>query len=93
MDQSEAYIEAQSFVRAKETRLNVELDVVPQSLARIPTGWVFHYQSRSYLETRELSQMLVGQGPVVMLDDGRILEGGSVDVGADDVLRRHGTSA
>ena len=93
MDQTEALTAAQSFVREKQKQLNIELDVVPQSLSRIASGWAFTYQSRLYLESRELSQMLVGQGPIVMLDDGRILEGGSLDRGPGDVLQRHGIKA
>jgi len=90
MDKSVALTAAQSFIREKQKQLNIELDLVPRTLGRISCGWAFTYQSRLYLESREFSQMLVGHGPTVIFDDGRILEGRSLDRGPDDVLRRHG---
>jgi len=41
-------------------------------------GWIFFYNSRRYLESRELVHALVGHGPVVVLaDTGEIVELGS----------------
>ncbi len=32
-------------------------------------GWVFFYQSRNYIETGDLTWMLAGNGPIVVLRD------------------------
>lgn len=56
---------------------------------RLSNGWAFSYQSRAYVETQDFGDLLVGQGPVVLLDDGRVLEGGSLDRDAAAVLRRY----
>jgi hypothetical protein len=34
-----------------------------------PYGWIFFYNSRRYIETRDIFQSAVGGGPVVILAD------------------------
>jgi len=71
---------------------NIESKIVlvEDSLERLLFGWSFIYQSEKYLKTDDFLEMLVGHGPVVILNDGRILEGGSVDLDAEAALRRFG---
>jgi hypothetical protein len=42
-----------------------------------PYGWVFFYQSRAFLETGDFTFQLVGNGPVVVRDDGTVRTLGS----------------
>ena len=58
---------------------------------RIDGAWVFHYNSADYVETGAFETQLVGQGPILILDDGSILEGGSAER-PYDVLERFGRS-
>ena len=48
-------------------RLNSDNDAVVHEEITMtrPYGWVFFYQSREYIETGELGQMLVGNAPII----------------------------
>ncbi|WP_370288178.1 YrhB domain-containing protein [Siccirubricoccus soli] len=74
----------------KAGEIGVALAAVPNGTQRLDNGWAFHYQSRSYVKTRAFSEMLAGHGPVVVLDNGRVLEGCSLDRTPSDVLQRYG---
>ena len=90
MDEAEAQAIFNRFLASKTDEVGIALAVTPKGTQRLANGWAFTYQSRSFIETGDFSQMLVGQGPVIVLDDGRIAEGGSLDTTPQDVLRRHG---
>lgn len=76
------------YLTAKSADCDTQLAVVPETIHQHSFGWSFIYQSQIFLETNDFLQMLVGQGPVVILRDGRILEGGSLDSDAEAVFRR-----
>lgn len=59
---------------------------------RVEGGWVFYWNSVAYLETGDFGSQPVGQGPVIVCDDGAILQGGSAERPAD-VLGRFGRRA
>jgi hypothetical protein len=85
----EAAIEAFSYFMArKQGELGEAIAASRESPKRLSAGWAFYYQSRAYLETGELGSMLVGHGPVVIRDDGAIIEGGSLDVDPEALLSR-----
>jgi len=73
--------------------MEIELAIFPDSLRQIAEGWVFSYQSLKFIETGDVWHSLVGHGPVVILDDGRILEGGSLHHDHIAVLRHYGVIA
>jgi hypothetical protein len=54
---------------------------------RIEQGWVFYYNSAEYLDTGAFEAQLVGQGPTIILDDGRIIQGGSAEIPGDVIAR------
>lgn len=58
------------------------------AVERRPYGWVVHEQSRADAETDEVGACSVGPGPNILRDDGRLLEGGSLDRDAAAVPRR-----
>jgi len=76
-----------SFLTEKEREMGEHLSLAkgPDRLSR---GWVFYYQSRAYVETGSINEMLVGHGPVVVADDGRIIEGSSFDRDPEEMLKR-----
>lgn len=77
-----------SFLIEKERELGEPLSALAESPERLSTGWVLYYQSRAYLQTGSLSDRLVGHGPVVVADDGRLIEGGSLDRDPEEMLTR-----
>jgi len=90
MDEAAATAIFEHFLSEKEKSIHQPLAIVATATHSIPRGWAFVYQSRSYVETGNFSDMLVGQGPVIVLDDGRILEGGSLHLRPEDVLSHFG---
>jgi len=77
-----------SFLRAKEKEIGRPLAAVIAQPKRLSAGWAFYYQSREYVETGAFQAMLVGHGPVVIKDDGRVIEGGSLDHDPEQMLTR-----
>jgi hypothetical protein len=53
---------------------------------RTPYGWAFYYNSRRFMETRELAACLIGHGPVVVVEDAaEVHELGSQERGEDAI--------
>ena len=48
------------------------LEVLDDATIEKAYGWVFFYQSKKFLETREASYQLAGNGPAVVLRDGTL---------------------
>lgn len=76
------------FLRTKEKEIGRPLAAVIAQPKRLSAGWAFYYQSREYLETGALEAMLIGHGPVVVKDDGRVIEGRSLDHDPEKMLTR-----
>ena len=54
------------------------LDLVIVETIEFPIGWVVVYQSRRFVETGDLDDMMVGPGPILILKaDARIVALGS----------------
>jgi hypothetical protein len=77
-----------AFLSVKEREIGEPLSALPAGPQRLSAGWAFFYQSRAYAETGAFDKMLVGHGPVVVTDDGRIIEGGSLDRDPEEMLGR-----
>jgi hypothetical protein len=77
-------------LRAIEARGCPPLVEVPGYTHRIAQGWAFVYQSKAYVEDGVDDAMLIGQGPAIVMDDGRLVEGGSRHGTPEEVLRDHG---
>jgi len=88
MDEASAAAAFEAFLLRKQKEIDEPLLRVPMPAQRLSGGWAFFYQSRAYIETGEFRAMLVGQGPQVIGDDGRIIEGGSLDRDPESLLRR-----
>jgi hypothetical protein len=46
------------------------LVILPDPAIEKPYGWIFFYQSHAFLETGDFTFQLLGNGPVVVRDDG-----------------------
>jgi hypothetical protein len=55
-------------------------DMNSTRIARKPYGWLLYYKSRDFIETGNFAEALVGQGPVVAIEEtGEIFELGSAN--------------
>ena len=86
MDECTALAIFENYLRKKEGEIGTSLAQVPGSSQRLSKGWAFYYQSLAYVTERRVVDLLVGHGPVVISDDGRVLEGGSLDGDAEALL-------
>jgi hypothetical protein len=94
MGKSEALEIMHRFLKDAETRMEAEL--VPLAIGSAeelvdPEGWVFYYNTQKFVETERFEYLIVGQGPTIVLADGRLLAGGSAE-SVDMVLERFGVS-
>jgi hypothetical protein len=86
MDLPRARKAFEAYLRQHEAESGVDLaESCPAE--RLSAGWAFNYQSRAYVESQAFEDLLVGQGPVVIADDGRLIAGGSLDYDAEDLLQ------
>jgi len=89
MDIIEARRLAQRIVDAHEASADVSLAIADAATQRIEQGWVFYWNTAEAVASGNAILGLVGQGPLIILDDGSALEGGSAEQ-PDDVLYRFG---
>ncbi len=57
---------ALEFLHKKETNSSIPMYLVKEATIERDFGWVFHYNSRAYLETRELRHHLAGNSPFIV---------------------------
>jgi Immunity protein 35 len=74
------------FLSAKSESIGT--DLVKISFQKIEQGWLFYYNSRTFVEHGNDSDCLVGQGPTIVLRSGQVIEGGSSE-SVEAVLQRH----
>ncbi|WP_296616711.1 YrhB domain-containing protein [Sphingomonas sp.] len=75
------------FLANKEKQIGQQLSEIA-SAERVSDGWAFYYQARAYVDTGDFNEMLIGHGPVVVRDDGCLIEGGSLDHHPEALLNR-----
>ena len=69
---------ANKYLANLETELGVNLKLIDYETIEKPFGWVFFYNSKKYLETGELREMLAGNAPfIVDKSNGEIKETGT----------------
>ena len=88
MNEEEALAKFEAYLAEREEETSLALGRTAEGPDRLSRGWAFFYQSREFLETGNVSDQLVGHGPVLVLDDGRIVEGGSLDWPPEAFLKR-----
>jgi hypothetical protein len=89
MDFEAARAIAQSIVDTHQARMGVPFALLDDCTKRLREGWAFYWNSQTWINSRDIAHSLIGQGPLLVLDDGRTLEGGSSET-VDDVLYRFG---
>jgi len=58
--------QAQALAQTALNHDDEDFVIVPGSTMEREFGWVFFYQSRRYLETGDLTERIVGNGPVIV---------------------------
>lgn len=62
--------------------------LIDEETMETPWGWVFFYQSAEYLRSQELSEALVGNGPIAVAKrDGRVYEMGTAETVEEAIER------
>jgi Immunity protein 35 len=89
MDQQQARAIFDDFLSDQQEASGHNLAAIDSITEQLSVGWAFYYQSTKYIESGEMSDMLVGQGPVVILNNGTVLEGGSADADGNAVVERY----
>lgn len=77
-----------AFLAEKAAQVGEPLSMLSEVTQRLSRGWAFYYQSSEYIQTGDFTRLLVGHGPVVICDDGQIVEGGSLDRDPEALLTR-----
>jgi hypothetical protein len=86
MAREEAAAIAERYLNDRYPDPNDHLVVLADGAIEKPYGWVFFYQSRRYLDTRNFLHRLVGNGPVAVLRDGTVHTLGSA-LGPEEEIR------
>eukprot|EP01030_Chromulinospumella_sphaerica_P017436 gene17436-17264_t len=76
-------------VRQKEAVVGRPLSLVEASIREIEAGFVFFWNATRFLKTGNDYDALIGQGPLIVLRNGEVLEGGSRDT-PESLLNFHG---
>ena len=51
-----------------------EFDILPESTVEDTKGWVFFYNSADFVRTRSPMDSLAGNGPILVLRDGSVVD-------------------
>lgn len=62
LDYQKARVLAQTWIDLQQT--SVEVQIVDEATISKPYGWIFFYQSKRFLETENISDILVGNAPI-----------------------------
>ncbi|MDA8021082.1 MAG: YrhB family protein [Thermoanaerobaculia bacterium] len=62
----DAYEKVCRFLKGMSEELGIALAVLEDSTREYSFGWVFFYQSKAYMQTGELSDLLAGNAPIIV---------------------------
>jgi len=65
----------------------IQLQILEEHTIRKPYGWIFFYQSKDYF-SKPITRLLVGNGPILVLDDGKIVQLPTA-IPVDEAIRRY----
>ena len=58
-------------LKESSPRLIDQIEIVDDATMNIDYGWVFFYQSKEFLETRNFSSRLAGNAPIIVDSQGK----------------------
>ena len=89
MNQQEAQRVALEYLKSRAgVAPELQLEILEQATIEKPYGWVFFYQSKKYLKTGSISDALFGNGPVLVLGSGKIVQLPTA-IPTDEALKRY----
>jgi hypothetical protein len=65
---------AQKKIEHLAAEVGDRFDIVPGETRCVDLGWIFFYNSADYIRTGNPMDSLVGNGPILVLRDGRIIQ-------------------
>ena len=72
---------AKDYIKSREISLQkIEPDnnLILGNVVEFDEGWMFHFVSKKYLETKDIQHRLIGSGPVIVgKENGDVYQGGS----------------
>ena len=84
MSAHDARIAAEAYLDRAHAAIRSDIAVV--SVTEYPTCWVVAYNSRAWIETRALSDLLIGGGPIIVnKKTGQVREGTTALAVADQL--------
>lgn len=73
MDKQTAETIARDYLESKAKISAIPVEILGDLTIERPYGWIFFFQSKRFLETGALSDMLVGNAPVLVETSGNIV--------------------
>ena len=66
IDRQRATKIANEQIASMKTRSGVDISLVPEDTVEFDLGWIFFWDSKKYLETRDFSDALAGNAPIIV---------------------------
>ena len=66
IDKNEATTIAEEYLKTIPSIGDVELALMPEHTREFEKGWVFFYQSRRFVETGDMMEMVGGNAPLIV---------------------------
>jgi hypothetical protein len=88
MNQPEAAQIALKYIESIREDPKLEVQILEEHTIKKPYGWIFFYQSKKYLHSDSITDVLVGNGPVLVLETGTIVQFPTA-IPIDEAIRRY----
>ena len=66
MDKQEALVLANAYIKEKQKNMSYELQIREDITREEDFGWIFFYNTKKYIETRDNNYLLVGNSPIII---------------------------
>jgi hypothetical protein len=87
MNKQEAEKIAREYIRSIVEDKSLAVEIIEDETIEKPYGWIFFYQSKQYLDTRDIRHVLVGNGPILVIKSGAVIHFPSA-IPEDEAIRR-----
>ena|SRR5438309_510488 len=88
MNEQEAEQIAHEYIQSILEDVSMPIEILEDQTIEKPYGWIFFYQSKRYLDTKAITDMLVGNGPILVEKSGKAILLPSA-IPPDEALRRY----
>ena len=88
MNQQEAQQIAREYIQSILEDVSMPIEILADQSVEKPYGWIFFYQSKRYLDTGAIADMLVRNGPILVNKSGKVIHLPSA-IPVDESIRRY----